>query len=99
MKATSVAFVVLGLMDKVFHFYILYSQILDKYYVGHTGGDLSERVRKHNSNHRGFTGRGHDWIVCYTEQFPNKTLAYARERQVKRWKSRVRIRELCNLPG
>ncbi|WP_333908728.1 GIY-YIG nuclease family protein [Marinigracilibium pacificum] len=39
-----------------YHSYILYSRILDKYYVGHTGDLLTERLRKHNSNHKGFTG-------------------------------------------
>ncbi|MBL7910664.1 MAG: GIY-YIG nuclease family protein [Bacteroidia bacterium] len=38
------------------HLYILFSPSKNKYYVGHTGDDLVERIRKHNSNHKGFTG-------------------------------------------
>ncbi|MDD3771564.1 MAG: GIY-YIG nuclease family protein [Weeksellaceae bacterium] len=34
--------------------YILFSQSIDKYYVGHTCEDLSERIRKHLSKHSGF---------------------------------------------
>ncbi len=54
------------------HFYILYSAQLNKYYVGHTADDLTERIRKHNSNHKGFTGGIGDWILMYQEQFLTK---------------------------
>ena len=75
-------------------FYILFSQSADKYYIGHTCENLLERLRKHNSNHKGFTGRSADWEVVYTEDYIDKTLAYAREREVKSWKSRVMILKL-----
>ena len=74
-----------------FYIYILYSSTLDRYYVGHTGDDLQERLRKHNSNHKGFTGKIGDWIVAYTETYPTKTAAYQREREIKVWKSRKKI--------
>lgn len=73
------------------YLYILYSKTLDKYYIGHTADALEERLRKHNSNHDGFTGKAHDWEVVYSEIFPSKEQAYAREREVKRWKSKKRI--------
>ena len=78
------------------HFYILYSATLNKYYVGHTADDLTERIRKHNSNHKGFTGGIGDWILMYQEQFLIKNDALARERQVKAWKSRKEIEKLIN---
>jgi putative endonuclease len=78
------------------HFYILYSATLNKYYVGHTADDLTERIRKHNSNHKGFTGGIGDWILMYQEQFLTKIDALARERQVKAWKSRKEIEKLIN---
>ncbi|MBS1489567.1 MAG: GIY-YIG nuclease family protein, partial [Bacteroidetes bacterium] len=68
--------------------YILFSRTANKYYVGHTTEPVIERVRKHNSNHAGFTGLYSDWILVYLEKFPSKPLAYKREREVKRWKSR-----------
>ena len=80
----------------MFTFYILYSATLDKYYIGHTGDDISERLRRHNSSHKGFTGGLGDWEIVYQEVFDSKTLAYARERQVKGWKSRKRIVELIS---
>ena len=70
------------------HLYILYSKDLDKYYIGHTADVLDERLRKHNSNHRGFTGKAKDWEILYTEIFLSKDLAYTREREIKNWKSR-----------
>ena len=78
----------------VFTFYILFSSTLNKFYIGHTGDDIHERLRKHNSNHKGFTGRFPDWTIVYVEIFDSKILAYHRERQVKAWKSRKMIEQL-----
>jgi putative endonuclease len=78
----------------MFVFYILYSKIVDKYYVGHTGDEITERLRKHNANHRGFTGNVGDWVIVHTEIFTTKEDAYRREREVKNWKSRKLIEKL-----
>ncbi len=80
---------------KMFYFYILYSEKLDKFYIGYTS-DLQDRLRKHNSNHKGFTGKVEDWDIVYSEEYTSKELAYARERQVKKWKSKARIKELIS---
>ncbi|MBU8892589.1 MAG: GIY-YIG nuclease family protein [Bacteroidales bacterium] len=77
----------------MFYFYILYSTTTDQFYIGHTS-DLQGRLKKHNSNHKGFTGKVNDWGIVYKESYQTKELAYARERQVKKWKSKVRIQEL-----
>ena len=76
-------------------FYILYSISIDKFYIGHTH-DVSERLRKHNSNHKGFTGHKNDWEIVYSEEFDTKSEAYFRERQVKAWKSRSKILSLID---
>ncbi|MGN6435998.1 MAG: GIY-YIG nuclease family protein [Agriterribacter sp.] len=75
-------------------FYILYSPSLDKYYVGHTGDQMEQRLRRHNSNHKGFTGSANDWRVAHIEEFQDKKNAFKREREVKSWKSRERIKRL-----
>jgi putative endonuclease len=75
-------------------FYILYSERADKFYIGHTTEQLVERIRKHNSNHKGFTGKFQDWKLVYSEAFTSKQLAFARERKVKSWKSSIRIEKL-----
>ena len=80
-----------------FHIYILYSKIADQYYVGSTGDDLQERLRKHNSNHKGFTGKVGDWTIVYTESYDTKASVYQREREIKAWKSRKKI-ELLIIP-
>ena len=77
-----------------FIFYILYSVARDQYYIGHTGDVLEERLRKHNSGHKGFTGKTYDWEIVLKENYPTKGEAYRRELEVKAWKSRVRIEKL-----
>lgn len=74
--------------------YILYSTELDRFYIGHTCEDVQERLRKHLSHHAGFTAKANDWSIVYSEQYMDKSLAYAREREIKAWKSKQRIREL-----
>ena len=76
------------------YFYILYSVVLDRYYVGHTTETLEERLRKHLSAHARWTARAKDWRVVYSEALRTKSEAYRREREVKGWKSRTRIEEL-----
>ena len=75
-------------------FYILYSPSLDKSYIGHTTEPMAERLRKHLAVHSHWTARAKDWAVVYQELHPDKGTAYRREREVKAWKSRKRIKEL-----
>ncbi|MDD5572103.1 MAG: GIY-YIG nuclease family protein [Bacteroidales bacterium] len=77
----------------MFTLYIIYSAVLDKYYVGYTE-NIEQRIRKHNSNHKGFTGKKYDWVLKYSETFQTKQEAIKRETQIKRWKSRIKIEEL-----
>ncbi|AGA76812.1 GIY-YIG nuclease family protein [Echinicola vietnamensis] len=83
----------------VYYFYILYSRELDKYYIGHTSCRLEERLRRHNTNHKGFTGRVNDWLVHYCETNQSKTEAVERELQVKSWKSRTKLVQLIERTG
>jgi putative endonuclease len=81
----------------MFYFYILYSITIDKYYIGHTSESLDERLSKHLSNHKGFTSRAKDWKIVYYENFLDKSQAYQRELEVKKWKSKFRIQKLIEL--
>ena len=74
--------------------YIIYSSTADKFYIGFTGDEMDERLRKHNSNHKGFTGRFKDWQIVYTEIFTTKQDAMLREKEIKSWKSRSKIQNL-----
>ena len=79
-------------------FYILHSPTSNKFYIGHSTEPIEERLRKHNTNHKGFTGKYQDWIIVYIENFLSKNEAYAREREVKSWKSRRMIEKLIDTP-
>ncbi|RXM49678.1 MULTISPECIES: GIY-YIG nuclease family protein [unclassified Chryseobacterium] len=74
--------------------YILYSGSLNKYYIGHSCESLQERLKKHLSNHKGFTAKAKDWIIIYSECFDLKSEAYKREREIKSWKSKSSIQKL-----
>ena len=74
--------------------YILFSSQLNKYYIGHTCDLMNERMRKHLSDHKGFTARAKDWAIVYKENFPDKSSAYRRELEIKGWKSTKKIKEL-----
>ncbi|QHS55417.1 GIY-YIG nuclease family protein [Mucilaginibacter sp. 14171R-50] len=77
----------------MFFTYILYSILLDTYYVGSTS-NLDERIKKHNTNHKGFTGKAPDWHIKWSQVFDTKKEAGRRERQIKAWKSRKMIEQL-----
>lgn len=76
-----------------FFVYILYSEKLDRYYIGVTE-NVEKRLQKHLCNHSGFTGKAADWSICLTEPYPDKTAALKREKQLKGWKNRQRIEQL-----
>jgi putative endonuclease len=74
--------------------YILYSQSLDKYYIGHTEMTVEQRLSKHLTEHSGFTAKAKDWQIVWTAIFHQKSDAYAMERKIKNWKSRKLIEKL-----
>jgi putative endonuclease len=76
--------------------YILFSEAKNRFYVGSTRDDLSQRIRRHNSNHKGYTGNTTDWVLKYHELFSTKKEALNREREIKAWKSRIKILALIN---
>jgi len=76
--------------------YILYSESANRYYVGSTGVALSLRIKKHNTNHKGFTGGFADWTLKYHEAFDTEEQARKREREIKAWKSRKLIERLIS---
>ncbi len=77
----------------MYYCYILYSQKLDKYYIGSTN-DVQGRLSRHNSSNKGFTSTGKPWGLKYFEQFEDRKSALAREQQLKKWKNRALIERL-----
>ncbi|MBU3714816.1 MAG: GIY-YIG nuclease family protein [Ferruginibacter sp.] len=81
---------------KIYHAYILYSSLKDVYYIGSTGDSLEERLRRHNTNHKGFTGSVNDWVYFHVEEYSSKEDAVRREKEIKSKKSRKYIESLKN---
>ncbi len=77
--------------------YIIYSDQHDKYYVGFTSEAIQVRLQKHNANHKGFTGKHSDWRLMYHEIYSTKALAMQREKEIKAWKSRIKLEKLIGL--
>ncbi len=48
----------------LFYVYILYSKEFDSYYIG-SSENPEERLKKHLANHKGYTGKAKDWVICY----------------------------------
>ncbi|MBP6754558.1 MAG: GIY-YIG nuclease family protein [Bacteroidia bacterium] len=78
-----------------FFIYILHSPSKDKFYIGFTS-DLEERIIRHNQKSKGFTGNTNDWKIVYSETYNTKSEALVREKQIKSWKSKIKIQELLN---
>jgi putative endonuclease len=78
-----------------YHFYILYSKSLNKYYVGHTN-NLTRRLSEHNSGQTKSTRSGKPWILVYTDEFNSKLEANKEEIKIKKMKSRKYIESLIN---
>lgn len=70
--------------------YILYSNSLDRYYIGYTN-DIYRRKREHNRIKGKFTDRGILWKIVHTENFETKKMAQGIEKEIKANKSRKYI--------
>ena len=81
-----------------FYVYIIYSPLLDKYYIGYTT-DLIKRLSEHNSGISTFTSKASDWVLKYHELFPKRELAMKREKEIKDKKSRKYIEWLISSVG
>jgi putative endonuclease len=76
-----------------FYVYILFSEALNKYYIG-SSRDINIRLEKHLHSNKGFTSKAKDWVLVYSEEFKTRTEATRREQQIKKWKSRIMIEKL-----
>jgi putative endonuclease len=73
-----------------FFVYILFSQKINRYYVGYTS-DLDKRLQEHNSGISTFTAKASDWKIMFTQQFNSREEAHKRELEIKNKKSRKYI--------
>lgn len=82
----------------MFFLYILYSENIGKYYVGHSN-DYLERVERHNRGGAKYTSAGQPWRLVHKEAYDTKIEAAKREREIKNWKSKKLIEELIRAAG
>ena len=78
-----------------YYAYILYSEKLERYYIGSTQ-NTTRRLERHNAGATPSTKAGRPWKIVYEEVFENKQDAIKREKYLKRMKSRVIIENLIN---
>jgi putative endonuclease len=78
--------------------YILYSSLLDKYYVGHID-EAEKRLLQHNLGLSTYTSKSPDWILVYKEVFLTRQEASKREKDIKAKKSRKYIEWLIRSAG
>ena len=78
--------------------YILFSQALNKYYVGSTP-DPDRRIAEHNRGKEKFTKTGVPWVLVYKEVFSDLKQARQREKYIKKMKSKKYIETLISSAG
>ena len=67
----------------MFATYILYSQRINKYYIGHTK-DLERRLIEHNRGKTAFMAKGAPWSIVYSFNFQSRTEAVGLEMTIKK---------------
>jgi len=68
----------------MFTVYILFSEQLQKYYIGYTSKNVQDRLKEHLYNHKGFTAKAKDWNVIYKLERNSKSEAIMLERKIKK---------------
>ena len=71
-----------GGSELAFFVYLLYSESLDRYYIGQTS-DLTRRVIAHNAGYVKSTKSGCPWTVVGYETYKSRSEARWREQQLK----------------
>ena len=78
--------------------YILFSEKLNKFYIGFTT-NLEERLQFHqNAETRKFTHNATDWVVFLTIGCDSKSQGLGMEKHIKSMKSKIYIQNLKKYP-
>jgi putative endonuclease len=81
--------------------YILFSQKLNRYYVGATGESVEQRLEKHLRNifgSRNYTAKAHDWSIFMEIPCASFEQSLKIEKHIKRMKSQKYIQDLKKYP-
>ncbi|WP_339923944.1 GIY-YIG nuclease family protein [uncultured Cyclobacterium sp.] len=78
-----------------FFVYIIYSEAIDKFYVGQTG-NIDNRLLFHNDSEKNniWTKRGIPWVLKTSIPFNSRTDALKAEKFIKKQKSRKLILDI-----
>ena len=79
--------------------YIIYSKIIDSFYIGETI-DIESRIKQHNESfyETGYTKQTKDWISYYKIECNSRTQARKIETHIKKMKSKRYIQNLKKYP-
>ena len=80
--------------------YILYSEVIDSYYIGITQEAVESRLEKHNQHLYGkhFTSHASDWRIFLILPCESVAQSMKIEKHIKRMKSRKYIANLKKYP-
>ncbi|MFN0188451.1 MAG: GIY-YIG nuclease family protein [Bacteroidia bacterium] len=77
----------------MFYVYIIYSKLIDQYYIGSTA-NLIDRLYRHRNSGSKSTKKVKDWELLYSKEFESRKLAVQAEMKIKAMKSREYISQL-----
>ncbi len=78
-----------AILKTMFKVYVLYSKKFNKIYIGFTS-NLEARLLSHNQlATKGYTIKFRPWEIAFSETYPNKKEAMAREKFLKTGKGRT----------
>jgi len=81
----------------MFHAYVIYSVLFDRYYKGHCS-DLKRRLDGHNSGNTKSTRNFRPWILVYSESFTMLEEAIKREKYYKTAAGRRFLKSMIKRP-
>jgi len=73
-----------------YYVYILYSPLVERYFVGRTS-NLEKSLARHNSGRNKYTKSGIPWNLVFREGFGDLEKARKRERQIKASRDREEL--------
>lgn len=79
--------------------YILYSDLLDRYYIGETV-DINKRLDEHNTGFykKSYTSKANDWELFVKIECKDVFQAKKIEKHIKKMKSKIYIKNLNLYP-
>jgi putative endonuclease len=84
----------------MFFCYIIYSQNLDRFYIGYTHETINTRIDNHNSAkfENSYTSNSNDWKLFFSVECSSQKQALNIEKHIKRMKSRHYMQNLTIYP-